>query len=355
MTRVLLIKTSSLGDVIHCLPAVSDLAQATPDLMLDWLVEDSLAEIPRLHPAVFRIISTRQRAWRRRPLARETWREFAAMRRAMTEARYDRVIDAQGLIRTAALGRLAQGPHCGYDGKSVREPPASLFYDRRYRVSVTLHAVARMRALMAQAMGYGVPVELDYGVRVSDERPAWLGDGAYIVGLHGTARPDKAWAEERWAALALRAGKQGLAVVLPWGDEAERERSAHIGRTVGGAVVPLRLGFSELAGLFAGAAAVVGVDTGLTHLASAVGAPVVAIYAASWSEFNGVVGPAFVSNLGRPGQPPSVDEVWDALGQALRAGRSTGAWTPEATAASPDLATRRRFRPSNARAVVHRR
>jgi len=355
LTRVLLIKTSSLGDVIHCLPAVSDMARETPDLTLDWVIEDHLAEIARLHPAVDRAIPVRLKSWRRHPLARETWGEFGAFRHAVGQRPYDRIIDAQGLIRSAMLARLARGPHCGYDRRSVREPPASLFYDRAYPASVTIHAAERMRRLAGQAMGYVPPSELDYGLRVAGARPDWLGAQRYLVGLHATAREDKTWAEDHWRDLARRAADLGLAVVLPWGSEAERERSGRIAAAAPHAVVPPPLGYGEMASLLAGAAAVVGVDTGLTHLASAVGAPVVAIYAASWSEFNGVIGPGFVANLGGPGAPPEADLVWVRTLEAIGSGQKVGAWEAEAPAPAPELAGRRRFRPSNARAVVHRR
>ena len=350
MTRILLIKSSSLGDVIHCLPAVSDLARNVPELELDWVIEESLAGIATLHPAVTRTVPVKLRHWRRRLFATETWREFGAFRSRIAEAPYDRIIDAQGLIRSALLARLAAGVHCGYDRRSVREPPASLFYDRRYPAGVTLHAVERMRRLAAQAMGYEVPAELDYGVRVSGARPDWLGQRPYLVGLHATARPDKAWAEPNWHELARRAEAKGLAVVLPWGGARERERSARIAEASRTGVVPPRLEFGELAALFAGAAAVVGVDTGLTHLASAVGAPVVAIYAATWSEFNGVIGPGFVANLGGPGSAPDVDEVWTPTVAAVASGRKAGAWKADLSDPAPELAGRRRFRPAGARA-----
>ena len=355
MTRVLLIKTSSLGDVIHCLPAISDMGRNVEDLSLDWVIEQSLAEIARLHPAVGRAIPVRLRHWRRHLLEGGTWREFDTFRRRISASRYDRVIDAQGLIRSAMLARLARGQHCGYDRASVREPPASLFYDRKFPASVTLHAAQRMRRLVSQAMGYETPAELDYGLRIDCERPQWLGEGRYLVGLHATARLDKAWAEDRWIELARRAAGDGLNVVLPWGDEPERRRSERIASAVRG-VVPPRLGYAQMARLLAGAAAVVGVDTGLTHLASAVGAPVVAIYAASWSEFNGVIGPGFVVNLGGPGAPPDVEAVWARTREAIACGRAAGAWRAEGLAEpAPELAGRRRFRPSNPRAVVHRR
>jgi heptosyltransferase-1 len=341
-----LIKTSSLGDVIHCLPAVSDMSRTVEDLTLDWVVEEQLAEIARLHPAVDRAIPVRLRSWRRNLLDSDTWAEFGAFRHAITQKRYDRIIDAQGLIRSAMLARLARGPHCGYDKKSVREPPASLFYDRKYAVSVTIHAAERMRRLVAQAMGYEAPADIDYGLDVRDELPrGWLTNDRYLVGLHATARPDKTWPEADWRALAVRAEQAGLALVLPWGSENERQRSKRIASASERAIVPPRLGFREMAALQASAAAVVGVDTGLTHLASAVGAPVVAIYAASWSEFNGVIGPGFVANLGGPGAPPSVDEVWTQTEAAMGAGRKGGAWRAEAGETGSALAGRRRFRP----------
>jgi heptosyltransferase I len=355
LTRVLLIKSSSLGDVIHCLPAVSDMSRRVEHLSLDWVIEDSLADIARLHPAVTRVIPVKLRRWRRSPLSGETRREFGAFRAAVSEARYDRIIDAQGLIRSAMLARLARGVHCGYDSQSVREPPASLFYDRRYPAGVTLHAVERMRRLAAQAMGYEVPGELDYGVGAAGARPSWLADRPYLVGLHATARADKTWAEANWIDLASRAAAEGLSLVLPWGSDGERERSERIAAASPAVVVAPRLGFADLAALLGAAAAVVGVDTGLTHLASAVGAPVVAIYAASWLEFNGVIGPGFVANLGGPGTPPSAEEVWADTLAAVSSGRKVGAWRAAAAAPAPELAGRRRFRPSNARAVVHRR
>jgi heptosyltransferase-1 len=204
-------------------------------------------------------------------------------------------------------------------------------------------------------MGYAPPAEIDYGIEVDTERPAWLIADRYIVGLHATARRDKAWAETSWEALAARADAAGLALVLPWGSERERQRSKKIAAASPRSIEPPRLGFRDMAQLQAGAAAVVGVDTGLTHLASAVGAPVVAIYAASWSEFNGVIGPAFIANLGGPGTPPGVDEVWEQTQAAVASGRKAGAWRADAGEPAPELAGRRRFRPSNARAVVHRR
>jgi heptosyltransferase-1 len=341
VTRVLLIKTSSLGDVIHCLPAVADAARQVPDLALEWLVESAYAAIPKLTPNVARVTPINMRAWRRRPLAPAAWSEFAALRRGLGAASYDAVIDAQGLIRLAWLGRLAQGPLSGYDAASIREPLASLFYQRRFPVSVGVHAAERMRRLVAQALGYPVPQAMDYGVDVAPARPGWLPQGPFAIALHGVARPDKAWAEANWIELGRRLAGHRTALVLPWGSEAERERAERLAAATGGIVAPA-MEVSDLAGLFAAAAAVIGLDTGLTHLASAVGVPVVAIYAATWSDINGVIGPGFIANLGAPGAAPDVEAVWAATRDALAAERTTGSWTPTLAEAPPG---RRKFRP----------
>ena len=355
MSRVLLIKTSSLGDVIHCLPAVSDMLAGVPGLRLDWLVEEGLAEIPRLHGDLAGVIPIPMRRWRRAPLAASTRAEMAGLKRDLRAAGYQRVIDAQGLIRTAWLGRLAGAPLSGYDLRSIREPLASVWYDRKFAVSVTVHAAERMRRLAAQAMGYDLPAEADYGLSAAPIRPTWLPEGRYLVALHATARPDKAWDEANWIALTRLAAMAGLTVVAPWGSPAERERSKRIVAAVAGAIAPPRLSYTELAGVIAGAAAVVGVDTGLTHLASAVGAPVVALYLASWAEFNGVIGPGFIANLGGPGETPSVEAVWAQTQKALAHGRRTGPWRMPDAPSAAELGKRRRFRPSNSRAVIQGR
>ncbi|MBV9995780.1 MAG: lipopolysaccharide heptosyltransferase I [Caulobacteraceae bacterium] len=351
--RLLLIKTSALGDVVNALPAVSDMARAVPDLELHWMVEAAFAEIPRLHPATAQVVPVSTRRWRRRPLARETREEFAVMAKALRAGRYDLVVDAQGLIRSAVLARLAAGVRCGFDAQSVREPPASFFYDRRFRVGVELHAIERVRRLAGQALGYAPPAELDYGVAAEPARPSWLPARPYLVALHGTARADKLWDESNWIGLGQRAAAEGLSVVLLWGSKAERERSERLAAAIPAAVLPPAMTLTEIAGMMAGAAAVAGVDTGLAHLAAAVGAPVVALFLATWPGLNGVMGPGFTANLGGPDEAPSVEEAWAATAQALRSPRVTGPWLPAATA--PGGAGRRRFRPSNARAKVHGR
>ena len=152
MTAVLLVKTSSLGDVVHNLPVVEDIARACPGVAIDWLVEDAFADVPGLHPSVRRVIPCALRRWRGAPFAAPTRVEWARMRASLGDCRYDLVLDTQGLVKSALLARLAHGPRAGADWASAREPLASLFYGRRYPVPGHWHAVERNRWLAAQAL-----------------------------------------------------------------------------------------------------------------------------------------------------------------------------------------------------------
>jgi len=183
--RVLIIKTSSLGDVVHTLPALTDAARAIPGIRFDWVVEEGFAEIPAWHPAVSQVLPVAIRRWRKHPL--RTWRsgEWARFKQRLRETRYDLVIDAQGLLKSAWLTRYVSAPVAGLDRDSAREPLASRFYDRRYAVAKDQHALERVRQLFAKALGYTLPPGTgDYGLN----RAAMMDAAAqpYLLFLHGT-------------------------------------------------------------------------------------------------------------------------------------------------------------------------
>jgi len=312
--RVLLIKTSSLGDVISNLPVVSDILRAHPDACIDWVVEESFAAIPALHPGVAGVIPVAVRRWRKQLLKPATWRQMREFAAALRRADYDFVIDTQGLIKSALISARARGRKCGYDRDSIREPLACRVYDQRFAVSWQWQAVARNRALAALALGYeidarGLP---DYGVSAPDFAADWLPAGPYCVLLTATSRADKNWPADHWVRLGRQLKARGVSSVLPAGSSAERAAAAAIAAQIEGAVPAPSLGLAELAGLLGRAHAVVGVDTGLTHLAAAIGRPVVGIYCGSDPAANGVIA-ADARNLGAPGQAPSVDEVFAAV------------------------------------------
>ncbi len=322
--RVLLIKTSSLGDVVHNLPVVTDLRTRFPAATIDWVVEESFADIPRLHPGVSRVIPVAIRRWRRSLLSPSVWREIGALRQLLGANRYDFAIDTQGLLKSALITRMAPTRRCGYAADSAREPLASRFYDARFSVPKALHAVERSRRLAAQAAGYELTGAPDYGIAVTRPRSGIPGTqsepapalcvpggtpGPTAVLLTATSRDDKLWPEEHWAALGQELEARGLHCLLPAGNNAERERAARLAGRIPHARLLPPSGLGELAGHLGAAHIVIGVDTGLVHLATALGRPTLALFSASDPALTGVLASTPAFNLGRRGQPPSVAEV----------------------------------------------
>jgi heptosyltransferase-1 len=313
MADILFIKTSSLGDVIHHMPAVTEARKALAHAHFTWLVEEAFAPLVALHPAVDAVLPVAWRRWRRSLYAPATLAEIARSLRAIRAQGYDEIVDSQGLLRTALMARLARGRRHGYDAASVREPLASLFYDRRYAVSLALHAVERNRRLCGLALGYAPQGAPDFGL---DGARFAAASGRYAVLLHATAQPGKQWPQTHWIALGKALAGAGFDLVLPWGTEAERARSKQMAAALPRARVPKRAPLDQVAGLIAGAALVVGVDTGLLHLAAALGVPLVAIFAGSKPDLTAPVGSGPLAVLGDHGAPPSVEEVV-AAAQAL--------------------------------------
>jgi heptosyltransferase I len=307
MTNVLFIKTSSLGDVIHHMPALSDAHRALDSATFTWLVEEAFAPLVRLHPAIGEVIPVASRRWRKSLYQPATLGEIAKSFHDIRTRRYDDIVDSQGLLRTALIARAARGHRHGYDSSSIREPLASFFYDVRHRVDRDLHAVDRNRALTGLALGYAPIGEPDFGL---DRQRFASGAPRYGVFLHGTTRPDKQWPETDWIALGRALGGE---LVLPWGNEVERARSERIAAQLPGARVSQHMPLDQVAQLIAGAQYVVGVDTGLLHLAAALAVPLVAIFTGSRPNLTGPVGKGPMRILGDNRMPPSVHDVIESI------------------------------------------
>lgn len=309
MPRVLLVKTSSLGDVVHNLPVVSDLVAIEPALTVDWVVEEAFAAIPRLHPRVSRILPVAVRRWRRAPWQSDVRAEVRRFLEDLRSVHYDAVIDTQGLLKSAWIARAAKGVRHGLDWASSREPLA-WFYGHTYSVPWGRHAVERNRSLAAQAMGYAITTPARYGIAAAAQEFAWLsGRSPYAVLLHATSAERKLWPEANWVELGRMLAARGVACVLPWGAEAERLRSERLAKQIPRAIVPARMDIAWLAALLAGAQVVVGTDTGLTHLAGALEVPTVGLYCATDPAATGLYACARAANLGGIGLSPSVDTV----------------------------------------------
>lgn len=312
MPRILFVKTSSLGDVVHNCPAVSDVARAFPGAQIDWVVEEPFTAIAELHRAVRRVIPVAVRRWRGAPFSRAVWSEIGAFRHALRDERYDHVIDTQGLVKSALITAFASGRKHGLDRASVREPFAARFYGTRHAVARGLHAVERNRRLAAAALGYPADGACDYGLRAEGDAPIAL-RAPYALLLTMTSRADKLWPEENWRMLGAGLAARGIQCVLPWGSEEEKRRCARIAPAIGGALVPRSMTLAEIARLMRAARCVAGVDTGLAHLAAALGVPTVGIYCATDPALTGLYGSARARNLGAAGAPPSAAEVLAAL------------------------------------------
>lgn len=288
--QVLVIKTSSMADVIHTLPAITDARRAIPGIRFDWVVEEAFAALPGWHPAVQQVIPVALRRWRRNVFAAlksEGWREF---RRRLRYRRYDFIVDAQGLLQSAWISRLASGRRVGFDRHSAREGLASFAYDERYGIETGAHAVTRLRRLFAASLGYRCPDTMpDYGI---DRSPFDTGSRPqdYLVWLHGTTWSSKQWPDSHWRRLTDLATAAGFDVHLPWGNNDERRRAFALAAVSDRVTVLPRMDLAGLARELAGARAVVGVDSGPAHLAAALAVPALVLYGSTDPALTGTLG-----------------------------------------------------------------
>ncbi|MBR2687204.1 MAG: lipopolysaccharide heptosyltransferase I [Aquamicrobium sp.] len=314
--KVLIVKTSSMGDVIHTFPAVQDALRARANISFDWCVEEPFASIVALHPAIGTIHKVALRRWRRQLASPATWREGRALRDALRAAHYDLVLDAQGLLKSAFVAKFAGAPIAGFDRASAREPSAALFYDQRYGVPRDLHAIERTRRLFALALGYEPDLSiLDSGIAVpSGHSPIPTGRVATL--LHGTSREDKKWPVQEWIATAELLVGRGFTPVTTWSNEKERAVAEAVGKAVPATLVVPKSPLVEVAGLIGRSTLVIGADTGLTHLAAAFGLPTVAIFLTTEPGLTGPRG-QYASTLVTHGDQPVTPQAAVAEAMAL--------------------------------------
>ena len=314
MKKVLIIKTSSLGDVIHTLPALTDAKAALGDVQFDWVVEENFAEIPAWHPDVRNIIPVAIRRWRKQIFKTIFSGEWKKFKQQLQQEQYDYVIDAQGLLKSALIARLARGQRYGLDKQSAREPIASYFYQYPQAIDKHQHAVERVRHLFARSLGYQLDdLPLNYGIAEYitlsghtasfdqvdikanvESNSASKGDSSRrILFLHGTTWATKHWPEQYWIELADRMSETDYTIVLPWGNEAEHQRALRIkqkSERERQVVVLDKMSLNELLKQIINVDAVVAVDTGLAHLSAAIGKPTVALYGPTSPGLTGTYG-----------------------------------------------------------------
>ena len=291
MPKILIVKTTSLGDLIHSMPAITDVQRMLPDAEIHWLVEESFADVPTWHPFVKKVHSCAIRRWKKALFSTSTRREIRELKQSLLAEQFDLVIDAQGLLKSAWMVRWLHCPRHGYDKSSIKEKQASLVYSDQHAVSRELAAIERVRQLFAKSLGYQVD-ELDqqFALQVKNPNECNVGiESKYIVLLHGTNWESKIWPVEYWKKLAKELTQGGTAVYIPWGNEGEQERAQEIAKSTT-AVVLKRESLTSLAFILQNAFAVVGSDTGLSHLAAALGTKTIGIYGSTSMQLTGLIG-----------------------------------------------------------------
>ena len=322
--KILLVRVSSLGDVLHNLPMVADILRHHPDAVIDWVVEEGYVSLVRLNPHVRTIIPFALRRWRKSLTAKATRAEIGAFFRALRAERYDYVFDTQGLLKTGVImgaARLAPGGRkvglangsegSGYEGVS------RIFHTDSIPLDPRTHAVARGRLVAAAALGYAIDTPPDFGLPAPDlaNRPHWMPAQPYAVFFHGTARAAKKWPAANW--IATGQALAPMPVLLAWGSEGEKREAELIAAGLPNAIVLPKLSMDEAVTLARNAALAIGVDTGLTHIAAAFVRPTIELYCDSpkWKT-EGNWSPRIV-NLGERGAPPSVAEVSSAAARLM--------------------------------------
>lgn len=313
--KILIVKTSSMGDVVHSMPAITDIAAHVPGALIDWVVEKPFASLPAMHPAVRRVIPIAWRRWRKSLWRSDTRAEIAEARRALKAEQYDLVLDLQGLVKSVLWALQTRGPRAGYDRASAREPLAALFYQRTASIATTLHAVERSRRLAAAHLGYSADGDARFGLVAP--APGWMpATSRFAVLITGASRPEKLWPEASWLAIAEYLKTQGLGLVWLWGSKEESERAARMAACAGGDVPPF-LTVHDATAMLAHATVCVGLDTGFSHIAAAFAVPTVGIYCDHEPGLVGITGEGFVASVGGRGLVPDLAEVKALVTSAL--------------------------------------
>ncbi len=318
--KILIVRVSSLGDVVHNMPMVADIQRHFPGAQIDWVVEEAYTSLVRLNPLVRNIIPIALRRWRKSLFSAATRAEIGAFQRQLRAERYDVVFDTQGLLKTSVVMRMAR---LATDGRRIGlanategsgyEPLSRIFHDQSIPVDRHTHAVTRARLVAACALGYQLEGPPDFAMQPPpQQRWPWMPEQPYVVFFHGTARAAKQWPQAQWIKLGQALAERGLPVLLPWGSRKEQQAAQALAAGIPGATVLPALPLMQAVALVQQARLVIGLDTGLTHIAAAYGQPTVELYCDSprWKT-EGNWSPSII-NLGDLGSPPTQDQVLKA-------------------------------------------
>ena len=317
MKRILIVKITSLGDVVLAQPVVTDVLHAFPDVQIDWATDGAYADIPGWNPGVSKVFSAPLRQFKR---MRNRQGAMAILRsiKALREHRYDAIIDIHGAYKSAIVSFLARAKRrYGYENRSLGERGAAFAYSHRMHRPKGVSAVQGMRASAAHALGYELTGPAHYNLKVPLHASSASLPADTVLFLHGASKAEKNWPFDHWVALGKILQAKGLHIALPWSSDEEFERATRIVEALPGATVLPKLSLTDCAKTIASAALIVGVDTGLTHLAHAFSRPAVMIFMATSRNHYGIAAEGLGVSVGDSGDCPSVDTVLNAVHQVL--------------------------------------
>lgn len=274
------------------LPAVTDAARCIPDIQFDWVVEESFAEVASWHPNVRTTLPVAIRRWRKQLISKQAWQQIGAFKKQLQSQQYEKAIDSQGLVKSAVITRWVNGEVWGYDKDSITESFAAMFYQNKASVLRELHAITRNRQILAQALNYSIDdLPLDYGIA---DKAFSLPEGVelpekFLLAFHATSREDKEWPLELWDKFIPTMEAQGYSILLPWGSDREYQRAKQLAETHEKAICLPKCSLQELAALTQQADAVIGMDTGLMHIAAAFNKKGIALYPVTQPVLTGVL------------------------------------------------------------------
>lgn len=313
--RILLVKMSSMGDIIHNMPLIHDIKQHYPEAIIDWVVEESFVELARLNPLVNCVIPIGMRRWKKALFSKNTWVEFFRFKKNLRQVHYDAVLDTQGLIKSAVIAKLADGQSFGQDSNTAREALAGRLINHPLDIPRNLHAITRNRLVGALALNYVVDQHsVAYDIYFNHEPDSSLSGllpQNCIMLFHSTARDAKHWPNEYWVALGQHLNTQGYTLALPWGSELEKQRANLIATSLKNAVVLPKLSIVQLASLIRNAKACIGLDTGLTHIAVALNIPTLAVFTDTyiWQAGTMPAPKGYAITIGGKPNLPTVDDA----------------------------------------------
>ncbi len=291
MKKVLITKLSSLGDLVHALPALSDAMNAIPEIEFDWVVDQNFQEIPLWHPSVRKIFLTNHRTWRKKIFSKKTKEEFSLLYKQLHNQKYDLIIDGQGNIKSGLLSLIPKGKRAGWDRTSTPEWGSHFFYQKQCKASKNLHAIERLRLLFASALEYPAPTTpAHYQIDPSKlKSPSLNLPSSYLIFVPIASYGSKLWPDYHWIELIKKASQEGLFILLPWGNLKEKERAEKLAISKNVIVLP-RLSLNEIGYLISKSKAMVSVDTGLSHIAAALNVPTVTLYGPTDPKLTGTIG-----------------------------------------------------------------